>query len=123
MKANGFAPVLELTRGETVESVHYGAIAVVDPQGSLVHAYGDPQTVTFLRSAAKPFQALPFIEAGGHRHYHLTEEEIAAICASHSGTDAHVEVVSRIQAKAGVGEDQLKCGAHMKPTSTYWIHT
>ena len=111
--ANSFAPVLEVTRGETIESVHYGAIAVVDPQGKLVKAYGDPHAVTFLRSAAKPFQALPFIEAVGHRHYDLTEEEIAVICASHSGTDAHVAVVARIQQKAGLEEGQLMCGAHM----------
>ena len=111
--ADSFAPVLEVTRGETIESVHYGAIAVVDPQGKLVRAYGDPHAVTFLRSAAKPFQALPFIEAGGHRHYNLTQEEIAVMCASHSGTDAHVAVVARIQQKAGLEESQLMCGAHM----------
>jgi len=111
--ANSFAPVVEVTRGETIESVHYGAVAVVDPQGNLIRSYGDPQTVTFLRSAAKPFQALPFIEAGGHRHYDLTREEIAVMCASHSGTDAHAAVVSRIQEKAGLSEGQLMCGAHM----------
>jgi L-asparaginase II len=111
--ANSFAPVVELTRGETVESIHYGAIVVVDPKGNLVRAYGDPHVVTFLRSAAKPFQALPFIEAGGHRHYHLTQEEIAVICASHSGTDAHAAVVLSIQKKAGLEEGQLMCGAHM----------
>lgn len=107
-----YAPILEVTRGDTVESVQYGALAIVDPQGHLVASYGDPTTITFLRSTAKPFQALPFIIAGGHDYYHLTQEEIALICASHSGTDAHVAVARRIQAKAGIGEGDLMCGVH-----------
>ena len=113
LKANALDPLLELTRGDTVESIHMGVIMVVDRHGTLLHAIGDPKTVTFLRSAAKPFQALPFIEAGGHAHYGLSQKEIAVICASHSGTDEHVATVAGIQAKAGIGEDHLMCGAHM----------
>jgi L-asparaginase II len=113
LTANALEPLLELTRGDTVESIHMGAIVVVDRHGALLHAIGDPQTVTFLRSAAKPFQALPFIEAGGHTHYGLGQKEIAVICASHSGTDEHVTTIAGIQAKAGIGEDQLMCGVHM----------
>ncbi|MEJ2759676.1 MAG: asparaginase, partial [Anaerolineales bacterium] len=96
-----YAPILELTRGDTIESVQFGALAVVDPQGKLIASHGDPKVITFLRSTAKPFQALPFIIAGGHRHYNLTQQEIALICASHSGTDAHVAVAAQIQAKVG----------------------
>lgn len=110
-----YAPILELTRGETVESVQFGALAIVDPQGTLVAAHGDPHVVTFLRSSAKPFQALPFIMAGGHSHYNLTPKEIALICASHSGTDQHVETISQIQAKTGIREDNLMCGTHPTP--------
>ncbi len=120
LTANLLEPLLELTRGDTVESIHMGAIVVVDRNGTLLHAVGDPQTVTFLRSAAKPFQVLPFIEADGHEHYHLTQKEIAVMCASHSGTDEHVAVISDIQSKSGIGEDQLMCGVHApfdKPTA------
>jgi L-asparaginase II len=115
-----YLPLLETTRGSTVESVHYGALAVVDPQGHLVASYGDPQAVTFLRSSAKPFQALPFIEAGGHIHYNLTKKEIALICASHSGTDEHASTAAHIQARAGFRESDLSCGVHPpmhKPTA------
>jgi len=115
-----YQPLLEITRGDTVESVHHGALAVVDPQGRLVASYGDPNTVTFLRSSAKPFQALPFIEAGGHVHYNLTQKEIALICASHSGTDDHAAAASHIQALAGLREKDLHCGVHPpmhKPTA------
>jgi L-asparaginase II len=112
MPASPYRPIFELTRGNTVESVHNGAIAVVDAIGQLAAWYGDPNAVTFLRSTAKPFQALPFIEHGGHNQFSLTSREIAMICASHSGTEEQVRVVQSIQAKTGVSESDLLCGAH-----------
>ncbi len=108
----GYVPLFALTRGGTLESVHFGAIAVVDAHGRLLASVGDPWSVTFLRSTAKPFQALPFVEDGGPAHFHLTDEEIALMCASHSGTDEHVAVVRRLQQKVGVQEEQLLCGTH-----------
>lgn len=107
-----YQPVFELTRGRIVESIHFGAAAVVDSHGRLLASLGDPQAVTFLRSSAKPFQALPFIERGGHEKFGLTPREIAITCASHSGTDEHVEVIKGIQAKIGVTVDDLLCGIH-----------
>lgn len=104
--------LFELTRGEIVESVHSGSIAVVNAQGKLVAWHGDPHLVTYLRSSAKPFQALPFLEHGGQSAYGLTQREIALICASHSGTDEHVALVRQIQAKTGVLESDLLCGVH-----------
>jgi L-asparaginase II len=62
-----FEPLFELTRGRIVESIHYGAIGVVDSHGRLLYSNGDTRTVTFLRSSAKPFQALPFFGRGGPR--------------------------------------------------------
>jgi len=112
MSESPYLPIFELTRGEIVESIHYGAVAVVDAEGLLVASYGDPDAVTYLRSSAKPFQALPFFENGGVETYHLTPREIALICASHSGTDEHVSVVQGIQAKTGVKESDLLCGTH-----------
>lgn len=113
MKPSNLQPMVEVTRGSIVESIHYGALAVVDVTGRLVASYGDPDTVTFLRSAAKPFQALPFVEHGGPEHFHLSDRELALMCSSHSGTDEHVAVVSGMQAKIGVSEADLMCGTHM----------
>jgi len=107
-----YQPIFELTRGNIVESVHFGAIAIMDSSGNLVAWHGDPELVTFTRSSAKPLQALPFIELGGMSFYQLTLQEVALICASHSGTDEHVAVVKSIQAKTGVREDELLCGVH-----------
>lgn len=112
MAHENFKPIIETTRGNVVECVHYGAVAVVDSNGRLLAGYGDPMTVTFLRSSAKPFQALPLIEMGGAERFNLTEEEVAIICASHSGTDDHFRIVSSIQQKIGIQENNLKCGVH-----------
>lgn len=118
--ASPFLPVIELTRGNTVESIHYGAVAVVECSGHLAAHYGDPYGIAFLRSTAKPFQVLPFIEAGGHTHFGITSEEIALMCASHSGTDDHAALAAALQAKGGVHEGDLLCGVHSpyhKPTA------
>jgi len=112
MAYENYQPLVEVTRGPIVESVHFGAAAVVDAAGNLVASLGDPRTVAFLRSSAKPFQALPFVEMDGPSHFGLTDEEVAVLCSSHSGTDRHFEVVSSIQAKVGIRESDLQCGTH-----------
>jgi L-asparaginase II len=107
-----YNPIFQLTRGDIVESFHFGAIAIVEPSGKMAAWYGDPGLVTFTRSSAKPLQALPFLENGGMSFFGLTLQEVALLCASHSGTDEHVAVVSSIQAKTGVSESDLMCGTH-----------
>lgn len=80
--------------------------------GRIYAWYGDPALITFTRSSAKPLQALPFLENGGMAAYGLTLQEVALLCASHSGTDAHVAVVRSIQSKCGISESELMCGVH-----------
>ncbi len=106
-------PLFEITRGRIVESVHYGSIAVVDSNGKLISAYGDPHTVAFLRSSAKPFQALPFVERGGVEHFGFTPRELSLACASHNGSLLHVQTAAAMQKKAGIEEEHLQCGTHM----------
>ena len=107
-----YAPIFALTRGEIVESLHYGALAVVDVHGELVASLGDPRAVTFLRSSAKPFQLIPFLTHGGKEFYNLSQQDIAIMCASHSGTDEHYDVICQIQARTGIAESELLCGVH-----------
>ena len=106
-------PLFEVTRGNIVESIHYGSIAVVDSNGKLISSYGDPKAVAFLRSSAKPFQALPFVERGGVEYFGFTPRELSISCASHEGSDLHVQTVEGIQKKIGVDESALQCGVHM----------
>ena len=107
------ASLLELKRGGIIESTHVGSIAVVDSQGTLLHSIGDPNTVAFLRSSAKPFQVLPFVERGGVEHFGFTPRELALSCASHETAQIHLEAVAALQAKVGIHESDLQCGPHL----------
>ncbi len=98
------------TRGGIAESVHHGSIAIVDLAGRVLYAAGDPQRVTFARSTLKPFQALPFVAAGGIARFGLTGPETALLCASHSGEPVHVAAAASILAKAGNVPEDLRCG-------------
>jgi L-asparaginase II len=106
-------PLFETTRGDVVESVHYGSIAVVDSNGKLMASQGDPHMVAFLRSSAKPFQVLPFVENDGMEHFSFTLRELSIACASHEGADIHVQTVEEMQKRVGVDETHLQCGVHM----------
>ena len=100
-------------RGKHVESVHTGSIAVVDSTGRLLAFAGDPSLRTCLRSAAKPFQAIPLLEYGGVEEYDLRPEEIALTCASHGGESFHVSTAAAILRRGEFDETDLLCGAHI----------
>lgn len=104
--------MVEVTRGGLRESLHFGALAVADPAGRLLAWFGDPEMVAFLRSSAKPFQALAALESGAAERYGFTPPQVALMCASHSGTDAHAEVAASMLAAIGLAEGDLQCGAH-----------
>lgn len=112
MSNGGHIPLVEITRGNIVESLHYGSLAIAQPDGKIVFSLGDNSSPFFLRSSSKPFQALPFIESGGANHYGMTTREIAIICSSHSGTDEHVQVLESLQKKISIQESMLQCGIH-----------
>ena len=109
----GYQPLYYTTRDGIVESIHYGAIAVVTSDGSLFAKAGDPQSQTFLRSSAKPFQCISLLEMGGKEKFDLSDEELAVVCASHSGSDQHLRTVSYLQQKVGITESDLLCGTHL----------
>jgi L-asparaginase II len=105
-------PLVVATRGEADESIHYGAVAVVDRDGRLLYAAGDPGAFVFTRSALKPLQALPFVRDGGIERFGWSSEQVALMCASHSGEPRHVAGVADMLARAGSGPDDLQCGTH-----------
>jgi len=100
-------------RGAHVESFHTGSIAVVDSLGRLLAFAGDPSLRTCIRSAAKPFQAIPLLEYGGIEEFDLSGEEIALTCASHGGEPLHVATAAALLRKGEFDEEDLLCGAHM----------
>src|SRR3954447_3404668 len=106
-------PVLvEVVRGALIESRHRGAMAVVDADGATVLALGDVARPVYPRSAVKAIQALPLVESGAADKYGFGDKEIALACASHGGEPAHVEVASRMLARASLDSGALDCGAH-----------
>ena len=112
MLAKDCVPLVEVTRGEIVESIHFGAFIVVDSRGKVLASEGNPDLMTYSRSSMKPFQALPFVERGGVARFGLTDQELAIMCASHSGTDLHKSVLEGMHAKIGISEADLACGVH-----------
>jgi L-asparaginase II len=106
------APLVEVWRGRVVESRHRGHVAAVDGDGRLVARLGQPETVTYLRSSAKPHQAVPLVATGAADRFDFTPPEIAVACGSHSGEPVHEETVAAMLRKIGLDESALKCGAH-----------
>ena len=106
------APLVEVWRGGIVESRHRGHVAAVDGVGRLVARLGEPEAVTYLRSSAKPQQAVPLVSTGAADRFGLTPQEIAVACGSHSGEPVHERAVAAMLGKTGLGESALKCGAH-----------
>jgi L-asparaginase II len=106
------APLVEVRRGPIVESRHRGHVAAVDGAGNLAASLGEPETVTYLRSSAKPFQALPLVTSGAADRFGFTDVELAVACGSHSGQDLHAETVAGMLRKIGLDESFLKCGVH-----------
>lgn len=104
--------VVEILRGEVVESRHRVHIAIVHAEQGLTACAGNPAHVSFVRSAIKMFQALPFVEEGGVERFSLTEEELALCTASHGGEPFHVAAAQSILAKAEMHEPDLACGPH-----------
>ena len=103
---------VETVRGPLVESVHQVSAVVVDADGRRVAWSGDPDMVTFWRSSAKPFQAIPLVDDGAADRFGFSEVELALACASHSSEPVHLETVDRMLAKIGCHESDLACGGH-----------
>ncbi len=107
------------TRGDGIESVHYGSIVVTDNKGNVLYYVGDPEMFTFTRSSAKPIQAVPVYESGAVDHFGFTVSGQAILCGSHNGSERHVAQAKENLDKIGLDESYLKCGIH--PPSEYRI--
>lgn len=88
-------------RGDVVEAVHRVHAVATDGE-----AFGDPALVCFLRSSAKPIQAIPFVEG----YDDLGDDEIAIACASHRAEPAQLDAVRKVLARAEASLDDLECG-------------
>lgn len=114
--------IVELVRGGVVESRHRVHVVVADARGNVLHAAGDPSLVAFLRSAAKPFQAIPLVASGAADRFSLTPAELALAAGSHVGEPAHARAAEGMLAKGGLDASALRCGTHA-PRSAHALVT
>ena len=114
----GAAPpvIVEVRRGEWVESRHRGHIVQLDASGKVVRAVGAPGTEVMLRSTVKPFGVVALIECGAADDLGLTPAELAIMCASHTGEDKHVRTLQAIFRRASVTQALLQCGTDGAPS-------
>lgn len=106
-------PLVEVIRGPLVEAIHRGTIAVVDASGAVLASVGDPRgKVTYMRSAAKPFQSMPLVVSGAAGRFDLEPADLAIACASHNGEPGHVAQVTSLLYRLAVDAGQLACGIH-----------
>jgi L-asparaginase II len=85
--------------------------AAVVANDELVGYARNPEHEAYWRSCAKPFQLMPFLEAGGPDQIGWGADEIALACASHGGEPEHVAIAQRMLGDLGLEEGDLACGA------------
>ncbi|WP_258138012.1 MULTISPECIES: asparaginase [unclassified Arthrobacter] len=91
-------PLVSASRGEMLESIHYGSAVLLDPQGEVITALGDQQARFYPRSALKPLFAVAILRSG----LELSQEQIALAAASHSGAPRHQHVAHSTLRDAGL---------------------
>ena len=106
--APGGVPMVELWRGDLLESVHKGHAVVIRADGEIVESWGRPDVVIYPRSSCKMVQALPLVESGAAKG--LSTAQLALACASHQASAKHVDMVNRWLADLGLSDDDLRCG-------------
>lgn len=104
-------PVLvELYHGTNAESIHRGMVAIANTQGEILWSLGRTETLTCIRSALKPMQALALLQSGAFEKANLQDTHLAIACGSHSGEPKHVALVERWLSQLGLSRTDLRCG-------------
>ena len=104
--------IVDVWRGDMVESQHIINAVVTDADGKIVHKWGEIESPVYLRSAIKPVQALPLVETGAADAFNLSDTELSLACASHTGESIHVNAVTKWLQRMGLGLNDLECGSH-----------
>nr|WP_209661732.1 asparaginase [Acetoanaerobium pronyense] len=103
-------PLVRVSRGPVVESIHRGDAVVVNTSGEILYFIGDPYKYTYIRSAAKPLQTINVFLSGAQNKFEFTDEELSIMCASHYGEDFHKKVIENMLEKIGLKMEDLNCG-------------
>ncbi len=116
--------VIEIRRGGRVESLHRAYACIVNSRGDLLYSLGSPDYITYLRSSAKPLQAVAVQLSGAADRFGLTRQKLAVIAGSHGGESYHIEAVSEILRRAGLSAEALQCGVQppLSPAADQALH-
>ncbi|WP_019414013.1 asparaginase [Paenisporosarcina sp. TG20] len=104
--------LVKVTRGDLVESIHRGHIAVVNANGELLYGVGNPDEVIYARSSMKPLQSIPIVETGAADNFNFDQADLSITCASHNGEEQHTVKVQSILDRAELSISDLQCGTH-----------
>ncbi|MDC3041115.1 asparaginase [Prochlorococcus sp. AH-736-B08] len=104
-------PPLEATlmRGSKIESIHKIHAVISDKKGRVLMCAGNPEYKSFIRSALKPFQAIPFVSSGAASKINNNSRAIALACGSHSGSKLHAREAFKILWEHDIDINNLKC--------------
>ena len=102
--------IVEITRGDCVESTSIGHGVVLSANGQPLLSFGDLHRETFPRSAAKWIQGLELVLSGAADAFGLDDAHLAVACASHNGEHEHVTLVEQWLTQLGLNTDDLECG-------------
>lgn len=103
-------PLVEVHRGDIIESWHHGHVVICDETGAIIDQWGDSDAVIYPRSSSKMVQALPLVASGAADRKGLTQRQLAFACASHEGAPIHVNAANEWLANLGLQDDDLICG-------------
>ena len=107
---NKSVPMVEIWRGDIIESLHVGSAVICDPSGEIREAWGDPDLLIYPRSSAKILQGIPLIESGAADAFALPDTHLSIACASHIASDIHTDLVTGWLSNIGLDDDALRCG-------------
>ena len=96
-------------RGSSVESIHRAHASICDTKGRTLMSAGSCEYETFIRSALKPFQVLPFLTSGSSEKYNLDNKTLALACGSHCGSTNQARTAFKLLWNADIDIKELKC--------------
>tara|TARA_A100001388_G_scaffold73892_1_gene52408 strand:+ start:928 stop:1893 length:966 start_codon:yes stop_codon:yes gene_type:complete len=98
-----------LIRGSKIESIHKIHAVISDKKGRVLMCAGNPEYKSFIRSALKPFQAIPFVSSGAASKINNASKSIALACGSHSGSKLHSREAFKILWEHDIDINNMKC--------------
>ena len=96
-------------RGSHIESRHKVHAVICDKKGRVLKCAGNPEYKSFIRSALKPFQAIPFVSSGASTQMKDTLKAVAISCGSHSGSRLHAREAFKILWEFDIDVNKLNC--------------